>query len=124
MPSLTVDASQLENGVYTYAVTVTDNLGCTATDQINITVITCGGINDLITNQITIYPNPATEHVFFEGLPLHTSIIIMSEDGKVVYQNNNVESTSLKLDISQWSSGIYFVKSINEPMQPYTFIKR
>jgi len=124
MPSLTVDASQLQNGVYTYAVTVTDNLGCTATDQINITVITCSGINDLGTNQITIYPNPATEHVLFEGLPLHTSIIIMSEDGKVVYQNNNVESTSLKLDISQWSSGIYFVKSINEQMQTYTFIKR
>jgi len=124
LPTLTVDANQLQNGVYTYAVTVTDNLGCTATDQINITVITCSGINDLATNQITIYPNPATEYVLFEGLPLHTLIIVMSEDGKVVYQNNNLETTSLKLDISQWSSGIYFVKSINEQMQTYMFIKR
>ncbi|NSW45889.1 MAG: proprotein convertase P-domain-containing protein [Bacteroidales bacterium] len=122
--TLTVDANQLQNGAYTYAVTVTDNLGCTATDQITITIVTCNEINDFGTNQIMLYPNPATVEVFFDGLTLHSTIIIMSEDGKVVYQNNNIETTALKIDISQWSSGIYFVKSINEPMQTYTFIKR
>ncbi|HOY33037.1 MAG TPA: choice-of-anchor Q domain-containing protein [Bacteroidales bacterium] len=100
-------------GPHMYTVTVTDNWGCTATDNITVTVLDNTGISitESETN-IHIYPNPADDHLVIDiKNNIHPVIISISNiDGQVLYSGNIEEKIRQKIiDISDFSNGVYFL---------------
>ena len=62
-------------------------------------------------NQINIYPNPTTDVIFMDGLPEHTSYQLIDSNGSTLVQGT---ATGSGLDLSNFSSGIYFLQLQNE----------
>lgn len=62
---------------------------------------------------VNIYPNPVKDNLFIQrqnGSNSNTNIVITDASGKVVYQNVNSLSSTLEVQTSNWSRGIYIVK--------------
>ncbi|MHB8261462.1 MAG: T9SS type A sorting domain-containing protein [Bacteroidia bacterium] len=97
----------------TYSVTGTDANGCTNMTTITQTVITCGtGINQLTSSneQITIYPNPASQLVNlkiseFDNLKMN-SVEIYNTIGECVHRQI-VSSANCQIDVSNLAEGVY-----------------
>lgn len=74
------------------------------------------GINEVDNSELTmkIYPNPSNSP-FDIQLPTQQgfSLSVIDITGKIVYTNKNAIG-SMKIDASSFSSGVYFVKAINE----------
>jgi len=69
---------------------------------------------DILLNDITMYPNPATSNVNlqFSALPeLDTEIILTDLAGKIL-QVRNVQSTLESIDVQSYPSGIYLVNVV------------
>jgi hypothetical protein len=101
----------------TYTVTVTDAAGCVVTDQVTITPVSCrmgeNGSNQTGSgNQLSIYPNPATQQATINtGDVPAESIIITDALGREVYRTTPI-STITQIDLSTISEGIYMVQVI------------
>jgi hypothetical protein len=68
------------------------------------------GINDLSNGQVMIYPNPATEIVNIKSDYTITGVEVMNFVGQTVYTSKNVGLKTDKLNVSNFTSGVYFVK--------------
>lgn len=71
-------------------------------------------INALGTDEVTsetwkIYPNPASVVINLEGLSMGAQVIVMDATGRVIDQYNATE-TNLRLNVSDYESGIYLIK--------------
>jgi len=81
---------------------------------------------DLTQNQITIYPNPASDNIniLFEQ-PFFGDISISDASGKVVYDASLVGDNNLNLVLNNWTPGVYLLhlKSASET-SVHRFIKR
>lgn len=66
------------------------------------------GLEDLLEDQIIMYPNPAKNYISLENLPLRCDVNIIDNKGRVVYYHQNME-TNNKIDIQSFVSGVYFV---------------
>ena len=98
-----------------YSVVVTNSIGCTASDEIFVDIIT--SIKSIKGGAIIkLYPNPAKEKIIFEisDLPSKTIMIkLFSIDGKMVIReilsspNGQFKKTLL---LSGITSGIYFLE--------------
>jgi acetyl-CoA carboxylase carboxyl transferase subunit beta len=103
--------------IYPDATEIANNLDDNCNDLIDEGLV---GINNLTyENAITIYPNPANDKI---TISLNTQltnqhinqITITDLSGKIVSQLNN-ELTEVEIDVSNYASGIYFVKvNIND----------
>jgi hypothetical protein len=100
-----------ENGWY--ALTVTDNNQCSASDSIYIQAM---GIEELAEQgiQINIFPNPADEYAVIEIQSDQSNdyiIKIISADKKILneFQVDNKAIYSKKIDLSSFSPGIYYL---------------
>ncbi len=80
----------------------------------SFTTLFCRESEGLISESgIAIYPNPATSTltITIEGInPQQLSIVDIN--GKNVYEQNLSISGEMQLDISNWSSGIYFIQIV------------
>ena len=64
-------------------------------------------------NWVNVYPNPVKNNLFIQrqnGSYANTNIVISDVNGKVVYQNNSSLSTTLEVETSTWSNGVYIIK--------------
>lgn len=97
-----------------YSVTA---LGCTGTAMQSITVDNCVGVKEIIlTNEITIYPNPTngmfTIHITnsdFDELIL----TVLDIQGREVYKSadkNKVSDYNKQINLEEMSKGIYYIK--------------
>lgn len=86
----------------------------TAEDEVsmrtyNIIINNALGINDEANNSLKIYPNPATNRVIIESsIPTCTPFQLIDLSGRVL-----METLEKEIDISNFSSGIYILKSDN-----------
>ena len=66
-------------------------------------------------NDFKIYPNPANDYVTIELNAINTSskLEVYDIQGKVILVNNNINSESIQLNISEFNSGLYFIKVSN-----------
>lgn len=89
-----------------YYVVVTDFFGCDGpSDVFEFTV----GVNDINNpSQFTLYPNPASDIVYFDGAE-DTKIVISAIDGRVAITANNTKQISIK----DLTNGMYFVRFYN-----------
>ncbi len=74
------------------------------------------GVSELAFNEISLFPNPAKKEVILLWKRSdEVSIKIFNSLGKLMYysKDKNINS-AFKIDVSQYASGIYFVKVNNE----------
>lgn len=58
--------------------------------------------------KVVIYPNPASDHLFIEGIQAGCYIVISDVHGKVL-KKFVATSVSEKIDVAHWAKGIYFI---------------
>jgi hypothetical protein len=108
--------STLVSGTFKYYVTSlyknsenNDPLCESSSDTITVT-FPAVGMNELTGGQIMVYPNPATEIVNIKSDYTITSVDVMNFVGQAVYTSKNVDARTAKLNVTSFTSGVYFVK--------------
>jgi hypothetical protein len=82
-------------------------------NEVSAVVVILG--TDVLNNGgISIYPNPATENVVVKSDFTINSIEVLNYIGQTVYSNQKVDNKSQKVNISNLTTGIYFVKVSTE----------
>ena len=103
-------------GVHTITYSFTNSNNCTATDQATITVVLCAGVGveDASLNGFVIYPNPTQDYLILKGDKLKdfSKIEILNLEGKVI-KSFKIDSTEMKLDLTQFAAGFYNLKISN-----------
>lgn len=61
-------------------------------------------------NDVTVYPNPASEHITISNIQSKTKIAIYSLDGRKVYATQKVNNGSLTLFVNDWKKGLYLIQ--------------
>ncbi|MGM0647597.1 MAG: T9SS type A sorting domain-containing protein, partial [Bacteroidota bacterium] len=116
--TISLDSLSLGMGTHAIWVTVTDSLGCTATDSINVTFQNCVGIHEFVSEgDISIYPNP-TNGLFnldIQGLKdQNIQICIYNYNGQKVVcediESNFQNGYHKTFDLSQQPAGIYLIR--------------
>ena len=96
----------------TVNVTVTDNNGCEGTDEITVTIIPVG-IEDNVTSQFNLYPNPNAGQftIVNGGQDTEMNVEVINTNGQVVYRNvaNVVSGQQEQVDITNLAKGMYIV---------------
>jgi hypothetical protein len=80
-----------------------------SSDTITIT-FPAVGINDLTGNSLILYPNPAIDFVNVVSTNDIKTIEVLNYIGQTIYTNKNVDARTLKLNVSGFTAGVYFVK--------------
>ncbi|MFT6984047.1 MAG: hypothetical protein ACJAUD_002827 [Crocinitomicaceae bacterium] len=78
-----------------------------AVDNISVSVLS--GINENQLNNVSMYPNPATDQLMIKGE--EGILTITSLTGEVLYSEDHVSFS--QLDVSNYSNGVYVIKLIN-----------
>ena len=86
--------------------------GCSDSASQSIFVDLCSGIIAQAYSKCNIFPNPTSDFINFENIPIYSKIVIFDVTGKQLLGINNQEST-FKYNISEFSSGFYFIKIQN-----------
>jgi hypothetical protein len=95
-----------------YAVIVTQN-GCT--DTSTCVLITSVGVNkNSMQDNIYIYPNPTTTNFTIEGLTELYNLTIYNALGQILYTENNILDTSKRVDVSEFTKGLIFIRVESE----------
>lgn len=81
-------------------------------DDVTIDIATAIEDN-MLANNISIYPNPTTGIFTIAGTVKNTSVNVMSITGEVVYQNN-ISGNNTIIDLSNKAKGLYFVSISTE----------
>jgi hypothetical protein len=68
------------------------------------------GVNDLTSNSLSIYPNPANDLVNVVSTNDIKTIEVLNYIGQTIYNNKNVNLKTVQLNVSSFTSGVYFVK--------------
>ncbi|MCD4834716.1 MAG: T9SS type A sorting domain-containing protein, partial [Bacteroidales bacterium] len=118
--TITVSATTLGVGSYTYSVSVTNNSttsNCITSDMINVNVSSANAIETLVMDDISIYPNP-TDGILkleFSNTIENTWIRIINVTGQVVYSEYLENLTGIKtLDLSGLDKGVYILSIQNK----------
>jgi hypothetical protein len=110
---ITIDASMLSPGNHPVSVTVTDNNGCTGSDQVNITVEICSGkTSEEITHSISVFPNPTGSILYVRSdteitNPLRLEITDLTGRELKLY---DMTQNAMQLNLSELPAGIYLLK--------------
>jgi hypothetical protein len=76
-------------------------------------------LSEILTNKLSIYPNPVKDNLNINIKDFSGDILvkIMDVNGREVFNKNiNNFNRSKELDLSSFSSGIYFLKLIGEDL--------
>lgn len=101
-------------GSYTIYYSYTDANNCSGIDSQNVVVQSCVGIKE--TGQTTfwsVYPNPGNENIWVQVEDANSGfeVLICDITGRIVYERKEGKGVQkIKVDISKWPSGMYFVK--------------
>jgi hypothetical protein len=72
--------------------------------------IGCVGIDELSTEGIAIYPNPAKDVLNIQATQDITFVTIMNNVGQVVFNNKVVNDNVLRVNTSAFEAGVYMIK--------------
>ncbi|MDC1221450.1 T9SS type A sorting domain-containing protein [Salibacteraceae bacterium] len=100
----------------TYSVSVTDNRGCKGEDEVNVKFWTVGIDDDFNSEQVKLYPNPASEIINVEGqIEGNSTLNLINAQGQLVRQMaiSNSANKSI-LNVADLPSGVYFIELTDE----------
>ncbi len=112
MKSAQVNLSGLEEGIYQFQLTVTDNQGASSTATINISVVKNSGAPD----QFTVFPNPAQDIL---NIRINSSqngtirTVVYDMIGRLVMADDAQKSVDLyekSLNVSGLATGMYSIQ--------------
>jgi agmatine deiminase len=115
LPSLLVDGSQTGTGTFYYAVTVTDQAGLSATDEVMVTVEFNNSIDDPAAFRFRIWPNPADGLITIDCNPAEFSdgmISITDLTGRVVC-SQPFTSPQMIVPVADLATGIYILRILS-----------
>ncbi|MEZ4921544.1 MAG: T9SS type A sorting domain-containing protein [Crocinitomicaceae bacterium] len=93
---------------------IVDNGVCAAdTSTVPVTVEDCTGIDE---NEISlgVYPNPTMDVVTISGINSNGVISVLDVQGNIILTNNVTTSEILKIDLSEFESGMYILRFTTE----------
>jgi len=97
-----------------YIAILSDSCGNADTSfAMDIIVTNCTGVHELTDPVSGIVPNPAMDYVkinFSPGMKQKT-IVLANAMGEIVLEKHNIDGDELELDVSDFSNGIYFMKT-------------
>ncbi|MCF6241112.1 MAG: putative Ig domain-containing protein, partial [Bacteroidales bacterium] len=102
-------------GDYRIMITATDIAGASTSDEFTLSVKSITGINRLSESKVSIYPNPTTGKFVIETnyYSDDLDIIIRDNQGRIIKQMKP-QSKNTDVDISTYSSGLYFIELRNK----------
>lgn len=112
--------SNYTNGNYT--IVYTDGNGCSSSStaiNATITIVDVSVGENPALLELSVYPNPTTEILNIEANELIEYIIITDLNGKIVYQEYNLKTSLLTLNLYDLTRGIYLVKIGSENSYNY-----
>ena len=96
-----------------YKVTVIDAKGCKINADLTVGAGTLG-VNNLEISGLSIYPNPTSGQVFISFNSISESKVeLVDISGKVINSDSSNGSVNVSFDLSELSSGVYFIKIQN-----------
>ncbi|MCK4922925.1 MAG: T9SS type A sorting domain-containing protein, partial [Bacteroidales bacterium] len=72
------------------------------------------GINSYLHSDFKVYPNPAREVLFIEGVSAKSEVVIRNILGELVKQTSLKASGNGEMSVSDLTPGIYFIYLKNE----------
>ena len=97
----------------TFTVTITDNNGCSSTDNIVVDIDPCAGLNEEGMS-LVLYPNPFNSEVqIVSSESMDASIEVYASDGRLVYTTSMIGQHA-NMNLSALARGNYMVKIINQ----------
>jgi hypothetical protein len=87
---------------------------CAVDSSFELTVDACVTVDETTSNEaINLYPNPASDWVYLDGINGDLMVSILNVEGQIVGRFT-LNSASSKLPISNLSSGVYFIQWSDE----------
>lgn len=118
----TLTASDLILGTYVFKLTVKDNNGLSASDEVTVVVSeTVTGIEQDRDRQVKVYPIPAAETLYVAGLKDGSKVSFISVTGLRIGDRVVVDSS---VDIHDLPSGLYILRSDELELLRRKFIKQ
>jgi hypothetical protein len=99
----------------TYTVNVTSSASCSSSAVVTVNVSTCTGIDELVANNVTIYPNPTNgvlNITLTSELSKNSTLEIYDAIGKLIV-TEALSGELNTLNISNLSNGIYSFRVLN-----------
>jgi len=123
----TFDPNTAGVGVHYVVYSFTDSNSCTNMDSTMIVVESCVGIDENGTlSGINIYPNPTNSiiNITLGNISSDVNLTLTSVEGKIVYQENNITTNKVSVDMNNNSKGIYFLRvEANNQYKVYKVVK-
>jgi hypothetical protein len=70
---------------------------------------------ELIENgNLSLYPNPARNSAFLQSTDMMLEIKAVSASGQLLFQQNELNTTTFSLDVAAWPQGLYFLQVMTE----------
>ena len=79
------------------------------------------GLTDMQTDSIKIYPNPASDILYIQGMESQSNVSLYSADGKIQNLQALLQADGVQINVSGLAQGLYYVR-INNHF--YKFIKK
>jgi fibronectin type 3 domain-containing protein len=100
---------ELDNGTHHYYVTAVYEGGeSDPSNEIEVTVMVATSLNEIHFASFNLYPNPARDHVFIDGMEDIKNIRIFNQAGQTI-KLIGVTGINRKIDISDLSTGLYVI---------------
>jgi hypothetical protein len=117
--------SFIPTATQSYIATGSDNNGCSNSDTVMVTVIDCTGLEEQDGLQVSVYPNPIQDVLFFEfNQVISGGIELLSVEGKLISFVEINELEAYQMDLTSLAFGPYFIRmNVNGQVKSLKVIK-
>ena len=77
--------------------------------EVKATFVDHTGVETTVTQQVKLYPNPATDYVIVEGVAPASEVTLHSMTGERLYAGRADSRGTLRIDLTPYADGVYLV---------------
>ncbi len=77
--------------------------------EVKATFVDHTGVETTVTQQVKLYPNPATDHIIVEGVVPASEVTLHSLTGEQLYAGRMDSRGVLQIDLTPYADGVYLV---------------
>ena len=87
----------------------TQSFVVTDVTEVKATFVDHTGVETTVTQQVKLYPNPATDYVIVEGVAPASEVTLHSMTGERLYAGRADDRGTLQIDLTPYADGVYLV---------------